>query len=127
VLADQLGTGVFNAFKQVQAYVDANGPFTGKLTETQSNFLKGLLPTFDAVHTSLTDAQAKNGLNQKRFDTAHTDLKNQADTLSTMVGGITDVDMAEAVTRLESAKLAVQASAQVFASLQNSSLLNVLK
>ena len=44
-----------------------------------------------------------------------------------MVGGITDVDMAEAVTRLESAKLAVQASAQVFASLQNSSLLNVLK
>jgi hypothetical protein len=32
-----------------------------------------------------------------------------------MVGGITDVDMAEAITRLESAKLAVQASAQVFA------------
>jgi flagellar hook-associated protein 3 FlgL len=127
VLADQLGTGVFNAFKQVQAYVDANGPFTGKLTETQSNFLKGLLPTFDAAHTGLTDAQAKNGLNQKRFETAQTDLKNQADTLTTMVGGITDVDMAEAVTRLESAKLAVQASAQVFASLQNSSLLNVLK
>lgn len=127
VLADQLGTGVFNAFKQVQAYVNANGPFTGKLTETQSTFLKGLLPTFDAAHTALTDAQAKNGLNQKRFDTAQTDLKDQADTLSTMVGGITDVDMAEAVTRLESAKLAVQASAQVFASLQNSSLLNVLK
>ena len=61
------------------------------------------------------------------FDTAKTDLSDQADTLSTMVGGITDVDMAEAVTRLESAKLAVQASAQVFASLQNSSLLNVLK
>jgi flagellar hook-associated protein 3 FlgL len=35
--------------------------------------------------------------------------------------------MAEAITRLESAKLAVQASAQVFASLQNSSLLNVLR
>jgi len=127
VLADKLGTGVFNAFKQVQAYVDANGPFTGKLTETQSNFLKGLLPTFDAARTGLTDDQAKNGLNQKRFETAQTDLKSQADTLSTMVGGITDVDMAEAVTRLESAKLAVQASAQVFASLQNSSLLNVLK
>jgi flagellar hook-associated protein 3 FlgL len=127
VLADKLGTGVFNAFKQVQAYVDANGPFTGKLTSAQSDFLRGLLPTFDAVKTNLVTDQAKNGLNQKRFDTAKTDLKDQADTLTTMVGGITDVDMAEAVTRLESAKLAVQASAQVFASLQNSSLLNVLR
>ena len=126
-LADKLGTGVFNAFKQVQAYVDANGPFTGKLTQAQSDFLKGLLPTFDSVKTGLVTAQAQNGLNQKRFDTAKTDLSDQADTLSTMVGGITDVDMAEAITRLESAKLAVQASAQVFASLQNSSLLNVLK
>ncbi len=126
-LADKLGTGVYGAFQQVQAYVDANGPFTGKLTQAQSDFLKGLLPTFDAVKKDLVTAQAQNGLNQKRFETAQTDLSNQADTLTTMVGGITDVDMAEAVTRLESAKLAVQASAQVFASLQNSSLLNVLR
>lgn len=127
MLADKLGTGVFNAFKQVQAYVDLNGPFTGKLTQTQNDFLKGLLPTFDTVKTNLVTDQAKNGLNQKRFDTAKTELSDQGDTLETMVGGITDVDMAEAITRLESAKLAVQASAQVFASLQNSSLLNVLK
>jgi flagellar hook-associated protein 3 FlgL len=126
-LADKLGTGVYGAFQQVQAYVDANGPFTGKLTQAQSDFLKGLLPTFDSVKTGLTTAQAQNGLNQKRFETAQTELSDQADTLSTMVGGITDVDMAEAITRLESAKLAVQASAQVFSSLQNSSLLNVLK
>ena len=126
-LADQLGTGVYNAFKQVQAYVDANGPFTGKLTQAQSNFLGSLLPTFDSVKTGLTTAQAQNGLNQKRFETAQTELSDQADTLSTMVGGITDVDMAEAITRLESAKLAVQASAQVFSSLQNSSLLDVLR
>jgi flagellar hook-associated protein 3 FlgL len=126
-LADKLGTGVYGVFKQVQAYVDLNGPFTGKLTQVQSDFLKSLLPTFDSVKTGLITAQAQNGLNQKRFETAQTDLSVQSDTLSTMVGGITDVDMAEAVTRLESAKLAVQASAQVFASLQNSSLLNVLK
>ena len=126
-LADQLGTGVFNAFKQVQAYVDANGPFTGKLTTTQTNFLQGLLGTFDTVKSGLTTAQAQNGLNQKRFETAQTDLSDQADTLTTMVGGITDVDMAEAVTRLQAAQLSVQAAAQVFSSLQNSSLLNVLK
>ena len=64
---------------------------------------------------------------QKRFETAQVELKDQSDTLTGMVGGIVDVDMAEAVTRLEAAQLAVQAAAQVFSSLQSSSLLNVLK
>ncbi len=127
VLGDNLGTGVFDAFKQVQAYVDANGPFTGNLTDTQVSFLKGLLPTFDSAYSGVIDLQGKNGVTQKRFEAAQTDLSNQSDTLTSMVGGITDVDMADAVTRLESAKLAVQASAQVFTSLQASSLLNVLK
>lgn len=127
VLGDALGTAVFDAFKQVQAYVDANGPFTGNLTDTQVNFLNGLLPTFDAAYKGVVDIQGKNGVTQKRFEAAQTDLQNQADTLTGMVGGIVDADMAEAVTRLESAKLAVQASAQVFSSLQQSSLLNILK
>lgn len=127
VLGDGLGTGVFDAFKQVQAYVDANGPFTGTLDDTQVAFLKGLLPTFDTAYKGVIDIQGKNGVTQKRFEAAQTDLSNQSDTLTSMVGGITDVDMADAVTRLEAAKLAVQASAQVFTSLQASSLLNVLK
>ena len=127
VLGDGLGTGVFDAFKQLQAYVDANGPFTGTLTGTQVNFLKGLLPTFETAYKGVVEIQAKNGVTQKRFEVAETDLSNQSDTLTVMVGGITDVDMADAITRLEAAKLAVQASAQVFASLQASSLLSVLK
>nr|WP_295111160.1 flagellin [uncultured Caulobacter sp.] len=127
ILGDAIGADVFEAFKQVQAYVDANGPFTGNLDNNQVNFLKGLLPVFDAAQKGVVEAQGKNGVTQKRFENAQTDLSNQADTLTTMVGGITDVDMADAVTRLEAAKLAVQASAQVFTSLQASSLLNVLK
>jgi flagellar hook-associated protein 3 FlgL len=127
ILGDAVGTDVFEAFKQVQAYIDANGPFTGNLDDAQVNFLKGLLPVFDAAQKGVIDAQGKNGVTQKRFESAQTDLSNQADTMTAMVGGITDVDMADAVTRLEAAKLAVQASAQVFTSLQASSLLNVLK
>jgi len=127
VLGDAIGTDVFNAFKQVQTYIDANGDFTGKLSDTQVQFLTGLLSTFDAAQKGVVDLQGKNGVTQKRFEAATSDLSNQADTLTAMVGGITDVDMADAVTRLEAAKLAVQASAQVFTSLQASSLLNVLK
>ncbi len=43
-----------------------------------------------------------------------------------MTGDITDVDLAEAVTNLEQVQLSVQASAQVFASLRGSSLLDIL-
>jgi flagellar hook-associated protein 3 FlgL len=43
-----------------------------------------------------------------------------------VLGGITDVDMAAAVSRLQLAQTAMQASAQVFATLQGSSLLSVL-
>jgi flagellar hook-associated protein 3 FlgL len=127
ILGDAVGVDVFDAFKQVQAYVDANGPFTGNLNDTQVSFLKGLLPTFDNAYKGVIDAQGKNGVTQKRFESAQKDLSNQADTLTAMVGGITDVDMADAATRLQAAQLAVQASAQVFSSLQQSSLLNVLK
>jgi len=127
ILGDALGTSTFEAFKQTQAYVDANGPFTGTLTSSQNDFLKSMLPSFDSAYSDIVTIQGKNGLSQKRFETAKVELQDQTDTLTTMIGGITDVDMAEAVTRLEAAKLAVQASAQVFAGLQTSSLLNYLK
>ena len=127
ILGDKLGTGVFDAFKSIQAYVDANGPFTGNLTDAQTQFLKSTLSTFDTAYNGVVNIQGQNGVTQKRFECAPTDLSYQADTLTSMVGGITDVDMASAITRLQSAQLAVQASAQVFSSLQASSLLNVLK
>lgn len=130
ILGDAVGVDVFDAFKQVQAYSETPGPpapFSGNLTDTEVTFLKGLLSTFDNAYKGVIDAQGKNGVTQKRFESAQKDLSNQADTLTTMVGGITDVDMADAATRLQAAQLAVQASAQVFSSLQQSSLLNVLK
>ena len=46
--------------------------------------------------------------------------------LEGMVGGITDVDMAEAISRLQQAQTTVQASAQVFSTLSQSSLLKLL-
>lgn len=127
VLGDAIGTNVYDAFKQVQAYVDANGAFNNPLTDPEIQFLKGTLSSFDTAYTSVVDLQGKNGVTQKRFEAAQTDLTNQADTLTAMVGDVVDVDMADVATRLQAAQLAVQASAQVFNSLQQSSLLNVLK
>jgi flagellar hook-associated protein 3 FlgL len=127
-LASDLGTDLFNAFKAIQAYdTSASGPLNGQLSDTQRAFLQGALASFDTAHTELIDAAAQNGSMQKRVDTHLDAQKDQADTLDTMVGEKTDVDLASAITKLQQAQQAVQASSQMLASLKNVSLLDYLR
>jgi flagellar hook-associated protein 3 FlgL len=129
VLADDIGTGIMTAFKAFQTFQETvgSGPFTGQMTDAQRTFLEGQLASWDQAYSDITNIAGRNGLIQKRVDTVKTDLSGRSDSLKEMMGGITDVDMAEAATNLQAAGIAVQAAAQVFTSLQQSSLLNLLK
>lgn len=126
-LADELATPLYNAFKQVQTYVEANGDFTGQLTTAQATFLQGVMGSFDSARVGLTDAAARNGLIQNRVDKTLETQDNRRAMLEGMVGKITDADMPLAITRLEQAQVAVQAAAQVFNTLSQSSLLTLLR
>lgn len=126
-LADQLGTPLYEAFKQVQTYVEANGDFTGQLTPAQATFLQGVMGSFESARSGLTDAAARNGLIQNRVDKTLETQDNRATMLEGMVGKITDADMPLAITRLEQAGIALQASAQVFNTLSQTSLLELLR
>lgn len=126
-LADELATGLYDAFKQVQTYVEANGDFTGQLTPAQAAFLQGVMGSFDSARVSLTDAAARNGLIQNRVDKTLETQDNRKTMLESMVGKITDADMPLAITKLEQAQVAVQAAAQVFNTLSQSSLLTLLR
>jgi flagellar hook-associated protein 3 FlgL len=127
VLADSIGAPVMNALQQVVAYDQGgSGPLTGKLNQTQMNFLQGLLATFDSATQTATYAAAQNGVVQNKITSAQTHLENRKLALTTALGDITDADFATAKANLDLAQVAVQASAQVFAKLNGSSLLNVL-
>lgn len=126
-LADALGTDLFEAFKQVQTYVEANGDFSSPLTAAQQTFLEGMLEDFDVARRGLTDQAARNGLNQNRLDEAMDRHQSRSVMLEGVVSSVTEVDMADAITRLQQAQTAVQASAQVFSTLRESSLLNLLQ
>jgi flagellar hook-associated protein 3 FlgL len=127
MLADQVGSNLFDAFEQVKAFDQgAGGPLSGQLSPAQINFLTGMLQTFDAANQGMTNTQASNGLVQNRVSDATTTQQDQQTTLAGMVGNIADVDMAQASSQLSQAQVALQASAHVFASLQNTSLLNYL-
>lgn len=127
-LADQLGTPMFQALQAIQAFASGpGGPLTGALTPAQVTFLQTQLAPLDTIHTDLTNQTAINGTYQRRIDDNANDLKSRRITVQNMMGNVTNVDVAEAVSRLQMAQTAVQASAQVFQGLQSSSLLNFLR
>lgn len=126
-LASDVGTPLFAQLKAIQQYVTANGPFTDTLTDAQKTFLQGVLPGFDTVYEDLTAVEAQNGVMQNQVDHARTDLDDRADMLVGMTGDITDVDLPTAYANLQAAQISVQAAAQVFASLKDSSLLAILQ
>ncbi len=126
-LADQIGTPLYQAFQGVEAFDQgANGPFNGTLTTAQRQYLTGVLANFDTVHDNLIKVAGQNGLLQKETETAQKDLSSRQTLLTNMVGDITDVNMAEAVSRLQQAQVSVQAAAQVFGALKGASLLEIL-
>jgi flagellar hook-associated protein 3 FlgL len=127
-LASDLGTNMMTSFQALQAFNQgASGPLSGPLTAAQRTFLEGQLASWDTIRTDLTTATAQNGLIQKQVDTVATSLVAQQNTLTGLIGNITDADMAKAATDLSSAQLSVQATAQVLQVMQGSSLLNLLK
>ena len=124
-LADDLGEALFAAFRTVQAFHEAT-PFGGELTDAQRTFLSGVVGQFQEAHETATNAAAKNGSLQTRVETHVTSQKEQVSALQELIAKRTDVDMAEAITKLQQAQLSVQASAQVIAQLRGVSLLDML-
>jgi flagellar hook-associated protein 3 FlgL len=125
VLADAVGTNLFSAFTAVEAFNQgAGGPLSGQLTAPQVAFLTNMLQTFDTANRGMTDSVAANGLVQNRVSQSLGNQQDRQTLLETTIGSITDVDMAEASSRLSQAQVALQASARIFASLQNTTLLN---
>lgn len=127
-LADDLGTPMFTAFRDLQAFEEgAGGPFTGKLTAAQRTFLQSQIAVWDAVQTDLVTAAARNGTLQGQLESVKRGLDARQTTVAGMIGDVSDADMAKAATALTQAQQAVQASSQVFLSLKNVSLLNILQ
>lgn len=126
-LASNLGQPLFDALKSVQALnAGPSGPLTGNLTTAQQTALQSILGTFTSAATGLTAAVASNGEIQSRVENMTNTLEDRQTALQGVLGDMTNVDMTDAISRLQLAQVATQASAQVFATLNSTSLLNLL-
>jgi len=127
VLASDVATPLFTALQSIENYSNGpNGPLTGTLNSTQQSFLQGVLSQLSSAYSTVNNAVAANGVVQDQVAASQTSLQAQQTNLTSTLGDLTDADAATATTNLQLAQTALSASAQVFATLNNASLLNVL-
>ena len=126
-LADGIGTQFYAALKAVADVFQPPAAAPGKLTGAQQASLKAALSGFDAAGTTVSAAVASNAVVQNRVDTTLARVNAQKSGADGVLTNITDADPAKAISDLQLATAALDASAQVFGTLKASSLLAVLQ
>lgn len=129
VLAKDLAAEMMDQFRQLFSpdVIPALPPYNGPITAEQQAELEARMRDWEGVRSSVTNVTARNGLLQKRVDEIKDDLVSRDNMLTGMMGDVTDADMASVAAELEQAQISVQAAAHVFKTLQDSSLLNLLR
>lgn len=140
-LANEIGGPLTEVFRNIQAFqngaaVTVNGvtytpagpgSLTGKPNADVTAFLKAQLGELEKANTELTNQTAKNGLMQNHVDKALDAQENQKTALQKMMQDKSGYDPARAITDLQQAQVAIEASAQIINSLKSTSLLNLLR
>lgn len=127
LLADEIGLDIFAAFKNIADF-DAGpfGPILGELTPAQRTFLDGELATLDTAVDKLRVLVARNGTRQKTIETFISQHADQEAFLEVFISDIEDVDIAEAIMRLNNDQVALEASYKISGELSRLSLLNFI-
>ena len=127
-LASDVGTEFFTIMREIQEFhTGPSGPLNGVLTPAQMTFLEEKLDELGTAHDNATVVAAENGLIQRRVSDAVETQEARAVTLKGFISGMADVDMAEALSRLQQAQVGLQASAYAINALKSSSLLELLE
>ncbi len=105
----------------------AAGPFQSPPTDAQRTAVKDAIARLSDITAGLLAAEAANGQAQGEIDDAVTSHQARGDLLESLTAGITDVDLAEVAVQLNQAQTQFQATASVFNTIQNLSLVNFLR
>ena len=127
LLANDVGEGVFQEMLDLYNLDQgANGPFQGELTGTQFSLLQSQLASLETAIDGLRQVQVSNGLAFERLEVVDEQHADTVVFLETFIADIEDVDIAEAVTRLNNDQVALEASYRAVGSLSQLSLLRFI-
>lgn len=125
-LASDVGAGLMTAIQNIVQYNNDFGPLQGDLTPAQQAFLEGQLSNLVSVAEGAVKNTAFNGINQQRVEETVDRLDQTRITLDQFVSDIEDVDLAEAISRLNQDQLALQAATRMVAQIGRISLLDYI-
>ncbi|MBL4836059.1 MAG: hypothetical protein JKY34_00660 [Kordiimonadaceae bacterium] len=126
VLASDVGLDIFSEMVAIYDYTVGSGAIDGELTDAERAFLETRLATLDTAIDKVRQVQVTNGLNSERLEVVDNQHKDTKVFLETFIADIEDVDIAEAITRLNNDQIALEASYRAIGSLSQLSLLNFL-
>jgi len=125
-LASEMGTELYTIFRDIQQFHEATA-LEGSPSPAMQQFLTDQMGRLDQARESITGMAANNGAMQNRVDSVIEAQEKQLLSLEQLTKGKTHVDPLKAVTELQLAQMAIQASAQVVSQLRDVSLLNYLR
>jgi flagellar hook-associated protein 3 FlgL len=127
MLASDIGSQLMTALKNLVSADSPSGSLDGALTSAQATDLTdNVLPSATQAYTELNTTTAVNGDAYNRLGDAVTNQQSLSTLYKGFVSDIEDVDMTQAVTRLNQNQVALQAALAMTAKLGQLSLLNYL-
>lgn len=125
--ASDIATDLMQMFKDIATFdVGVNGPFGMDMTAAQATFLTTQHIALPDVQTGINTLAAINGTRHEQATVALDRHEGLTAYFTKFIGDIEDVDLAEAVTRLNQDQVAAQAAGRMIAQLNQTSLLDYL-
>ncbi len=137
ILADDIATPLFNAFQRILQFHDGTlpsgaaafapaGPFKDPLDGNQREFLLGEIDTALQGIDVLRGIEAENGVRMQELDKIMMRQSGDLVFWRSYISDIEDVDIGEAIAKLNNDRTALEASIQVVARLNRVSLLDFI-
>jgi flagellar hook-associated protein 3 FlgL len=125
--ASDIGTDLMQMFKDIAAFdVGAGGPFVMELTAAQATFLTTQHVALPDIQKDINTIAAINGTRHEQATVALDRHESLAAYFTKFIGDIEDVDLAEAIARLNQDQVAAEAAGRMIAQVNQLSLLNFL-
>lgn len=127
VLADSLATNLFDVFQDLMIAATASaGGFAAPLTDTERQFVIGKFSAADTAFDTVNLKDAQHGVAARLIEETGLRHENEITLVDKFIADIENINVAEAVSKLNSDQVALEASFKVFSNLNSLSLLNFI-
>ncbi len=103
-----------------------SGPFNAKTSAAQQGFLEGTIQTAADAASGVSGEAAGNGIRYKQVQDSITQLQSTSTVYKGFVSNLEDVDIAQALSKLQQNQVALQAAFKMTSTLNQDSLLNYI-